>query len=369
MDIHIRPLEDSALKPLFTDPDELGFGRVFTDRMFTMEWEEGKGWHNATISKYENLSLDPATLVFHYGQEIFEGLKAFATPDGDILFFRPQENVKRFNLSANRLCMPELNEEEMMQAIIELVKVESRWIPRKKGSALYIRPTMISTEVGLGVRPSNKYLFFVILSPVGPYFREGFKPVSLLVTDEYVRAAHGGVGEAKTGVNYAASLYAQHQAKDRGFKEVLWLDSSEHRYIQEVGAMNMFFVIDGVVTTPALDGAILHGVTRKSVLALAESLGYKTAERKVDIHEVVEAISAGKLTEAFGSGTAASISPVGSLNYRGKDYVIGDRQVGPVAQALYSELQAIQYGEKPDTFGWTVRVPMPKTCGCSCGCK
>ena len=356
MDISIRPLTEE--KPLFTNPDELGFGRVFTDRMFTMDYKVGKGWHNAVIGPYKPFSLDPATLVLHYGQEIFEGAKAFAGPNNTILYFRLDENIKRLNLSARRLCMPELDEQEAWDAITKLVEMESRWIPRKRGSAMYIRPAIIATEVGLGVRPASEYCFFVILSPVGPYFKEGFKPVHLFVTDEYVRAAVGGMGEAKTGGNYAASLYAQKRAKDAGFSEVLWLEAREHRYIEEVGAMNIFFVIDGVVTTPKLDGSILHGITRKSVLQLAAHLGYKVEERKVAIDELVEGIDAGRVTEAFGSGTAASVSPVGSITFQDKRHVVGT-EVGPVAKRLYDELQAVQYGEKEDPFGWTVKVPMP----------
>lgn len=357
MDISILPLTQE--RPLFTNPDELGFGRVFTDRMFTMEYKRGLGWQHPTIAPYRPLALDPATLVFHYGQEIFEGAKAFAGHDGQIIFFRPEENVKRFNRSAERLCMPVLDETEMLEAITKLVTLESRWIPRTRGSALYIRPTMIATEVGLGVRPSAEYLFFIILSPVGPYFKEGFKPIHLFVTDVHVRAAQGGMGEAKTGANYAASLYAQKLAKDHGYSEVLWLDAKDHQYVEEVGAMNIFFVIDGVVTTPKLDGSILHGITRKSVLQLAQHLGMKVEERKVSIEELSEGIDAGRVTEIFGSGTAASIAPVGSITFKGKTFTVSGAQVGDVAKTLYAELQAIQYGEKDDPFGWTLRVPMP----------
>jgi branched-chain amino acid aminotransferase len=360
MDITVVPLKEQELKPLFTNPEELGFGKVFTDRMFTMEYKEGIGWHNPTIRKYEPLSMDPATLVLHYGQEIFEGMKAFAGPDEQILFFRPEENVRRFNRSARRMSMPELKEEDMLQAIVDLVRLEKRWIPRTRGAALYIRPALIASEVGLGVRPSKEYLFFIILSPVGPYFKQGFRPVDLWVTDNYVRAVEGGVGEAKTGGNYAASLLAKREAQEKGYNEVLWLDARERKYIEEVGAMNICFVIDGVITTPLLDGAILAGITRKSVLQLASHLGYPIAERKIAIAELMEGIQSGRVSEAFGVGTAASIAPVGAIGYQDRKLVINGGEVGPVAHLLYRELQAIQYGEKKDLFGWVLAVPTPQ---------
>lgn len=358
MDINVIPLKTEECKPLFTNPAELGFGRVFTDRMFTMQYMEGRGWQNPTIGRYESLAMDPATLVLHYGQEIFEGMKAFAGPNDQIIFFRPEENVRRFNKSARRLCMPELPESDMLQAIVELVSMESRWIPRHRGAALYIRPAMIATEVGLGVRPSKEYLFFIILSPVGPYFKQGFRPVQLYVTDSYVRAVAGGVGEAKTGGSYASSLVARALAQEKGCNEVLWLDAKERQYVEEVGAMNILFVIDGVISTPMLDGAILHGITRKSVLQLAQHLGHPVAERKISITEIVEGIRSGRVSEAFGAGTAASIAPVGAICYRDDIFRINGGEVGPVARQLYDELQAIQYGEKEDLFGWTLKAPI-----------
>jgi len=356
MEITVVPLKDEELKPLFTNPQDLGFGRVFTDRMFTMEYADGKGWHNPMIRKYEPLLMDPATLVLHYGQEIFEGMKVFAGPGDEIVFFRPEENVKRFNRSARRMAMPVLDEEEMLAAIVQLVRLERRWIPRQRGAALYIRPAMIASEVGLGVRAAKQYLFFVILSPVGPYFKQGFRPVNLYVSDAYVRAVEKGVGEAKTGGNYAASLLARQEAQEKGYSEVLWLDAKERRYVEEVGAMNIFFVIDGVISTPRLDGAILPGITRKSVLQLATHLGYPVSERKISIEEIAEGAQNGRVSEAFGAGTAASIAPVGAFCYMDKLCQINHGEVGPVAQRLYNALQAIQYGEKPDLFGWTLRV-------------
>jgi len=358
MDIHIVPIPEHELKPLFTNPDNLGFGDVYTDRMLTMTYTHGKGWHDPFIKKYQSLALDPATLVLHYGQEIFEGMKAFAAADGRIVFFRPDENVKRFNQSAKRMCMPELDEQEMLDGIIKLVSIEGRWIPKTRGSALYIRPTMIATEIGLGVRPANEYLYYVILSPVGPYFKAGFNPIRLFVTDKYVRAVEGGVGEAKTGGNYAASLLAKREATEKGCHEALWLDARERQYVEEVGAMNMFFVIDGVITTPSLTGAILHGITRKSVLTLAQHMGYKCEERRITITEILEGIETGRVSEAFGAGTAASIAPVGEICYKGKTYTIDMDGIGPSSQQFYDKLQAIQFGESDDPFGWTIKAPM-----------
>lgn len=358
MDINVIPLRDNELKPLFTNPDDLGFCRIFTDRMFTMEYRQGEGWKNPAIKPYAPFQLDPATLVLHYGQEIFEGMKAFAGERNEIILFRPMENVRRFNRSAWRMCMPELPEEDMHQAIVELVKLEQRWIPRKKGASLYIRPAMIATETGLGVRPSQEYLFFIILSPVGPYFKQGFNPVNLYVTDKFVRAVAGGMGEAKTGGNYAASLRGKLEAQEYGCSEALWLDAREHRYVEEVGAMNIFFVMDGVLATPVLDGAILHGITRQSVLQLAASLGHPVCERKIALQEILEGAASGKVSEAFGAGTAASIAPVGGIHYQGKLHRINGNQAGPVATRLYRELHAIQYGETEDRFGWTSRYPM-----------
>jgi len=359
MDIDIIPIPETERKPLFNNPDELGFGRVFTDRMLTMEYTPARGWHSATIRKYEPLCLDPAALVFHYGQEIFEGMKAFASRNGQAVFFRPEDNVRRFNLSARRMCMPPLDEQEMLEGLFRLVAVEGRWIPRQRGSALYIRPTMIAAEVGLGVRPATDYLYFVILSPVGPYFKEGFRPIRLCACDTYVRAVEGGVGEAKTGGNYAASLLAKQEAKEKGYNEVLWLDARERRFVEEVGAMNIFFVIDGVVCTPELSGAILHGITRKSVLQLAEHLGYPVAERRIAIDELVAGIQSGRVSEAFGAGTAASIAPVGQICYKNADYTLNMDEAGPISRRLYDELQAIQFGEAPDPFGWTRKIDLP----------
>jgi branched-chain amino acid aminotransferase len=357
LDIKVDKVSESELNPLFEDPSKLGFGLSFTDHMFTMRWKQGKGWHDATISKLKPFSLHPASIVFHYGQEIFEGLKAFASTDGDdILLFRPDENVKRFNRSAARLCMPVLDESEMMEAIEQLVLSEKRWIPRHKGASLYIRPTMIGVQDVLGVKASDEYLFFIILSPVGPYYPQGFKPIDLFVADTYVRAVTGGVGEAKCGGNYAASLLAGSEAKAKGFAQVLWLDGVHRKYIEEVGAMNLFLVYGDKLVTPALNGSILPGITRKSIIKLAKNAGVEVEEREIAIDDVVADIDSGKLTEIFGSGTAASVSPVGSLFYKEKSYVVGDRKVGTITTKLYNKLQSIQYGEVEDTLGWVRNI-------------
>jgi branched-chain amino acid aminotransferase len=354
MDIRIERVPSGDLKPLYEDPSELPFGGIYTDRMFTMSYERGRGWFDPAIVKYAPFQLDPAALVLHYGQEIFEGLKAFLSPTTrEIRLFRAERNALRFSASARRMCMPEVPVDDFLQAVEVLVNEESRWMPRYRGASMYIRPTMIATEAGLGVRPSKQYVFYVILSPSGPYYKEGFNPISLLVADEYVRAVRGGVGEAKTGGNYAASLLAGEQAKQKGYSQVLWLDAIERKYVEEVGAMNMFFVFGKTLVTSPLTGSILRGVTRDSVLTLAPEMGYCAEERMLSIDEVVGGAEDGTLTEVFGAGTAASISPVGTLEYRGTVHKVGDGGVGPVSQALYDELTGIQYGERDDRFGWT----------------
>ncbi len=340
------------LKPLFEDPLKLPFGRNFTDHMFTMEFTPAAGWQNPRIKPYQPLVLEPSANVFHYSQEIFEGQKAYKSREGEILLFRPRENARRFNRSLHRMCMPDIPEEIFLEAICELLKVEERWIPGQKGASLYVRPTVIGTEAALGVKPSSEYLFFIILSPVGPYFKEGFNPVSLWVSETYSRAGNGGTGEAKTGGNYAGSLLATREAAQKGYSQVLWLDASEHRFVEEVGAMNIFFVMDNRLITPALGGTILHGITRKSVLELARELGIASEERRIAIDEVIAGIASGKLSEVFGAGTAAVISPVGKIAFHGKDHVINGNQTGPWAKKFFDTLTGIQYGELEDKHGW-----------------
>ena len=356
MEISVLPLAAGQMKPKITDESSLGFGRVFTDRMLLVEWTQDKGWHNARIKPYEPFVLDPAALVLHYAQEIFEGLKAYKWPDGRIALFRPEKNARRFNQSAERMCMPAVPEELFVEGIKQLVNLERDWIPTAPGTSLYIRPTLIAVEPVLGVKPSDHYYFYVILSPVGAYYAAGFNPVSILVEDYYVRAVPGGTGEAKTGGNYASSLKAGLEAKKKGYDQVLWLDGRQQRYIEEVGAMNMFFAYGNHIVTSSLTGSILAGVTRDSVLALAQKLGCTVEEKLIDVNELMADIKAGKVTEAFGSGTAAVITPVGKLDYKGEAVSLGNGGVGELTQKLYDTLTGLQTGQVPDEFGWVTFV-------------
>lgn len=335
---------------------ELTFGNVFTDHMFIMDYDPEIGWHSARIEPYAGFNLDPAVMVLHYGQSIFEGLKAYRKDDGDIQLFRPQENFKRLNRSAHAMCIPEIDEAFVLSALQQLLEIEEKWVPHTQGTSLYIRPTIIATDAHLGVCASKTYRFFIILSPVGAYYRTGFKPIKIWVANNLVRAVRGGVGEAKTAANYAASLFATETAVAKGYGQVLWLDAVEHRYVQEVGSMNIFFVIQNELVTPALDGSILQGITRDSVLHWAKSTGIKTVERKISIDEVIYAAKIGHLQEAFGTGTAAIISPVGELRYNGRKINIGKGEVGPLTAKVYDELQGIQYGRIEDKHGWTEPV-------------
>jgi branched-chain amino acid aminotransferase len=334
----------------------LGFGTYFTDYMFNMDYNPEKGWHNPRIEPYGPLEMDPSTMVLHYGQAIFEGLKAYKTESGDIQLFRPKDNLSRFNRSGNMLCMPEIDEDLILKGLIELLKIEKDWVPGEPGTSLYIRPTIIATDPYLGLRSSNTYRFFIILSPVGAYYPEGFIPIKIWVTTEYVRAVRGGVGTAKTAGNYAASLYATELAQKDGYTQVLWLDGVELKYIEEVGSMNIFFVIGDELITPELNRSILSGVTRDSVISMAKSWGMKVVERKISIDEVYQAHASGNLKEIFGSGTAAVISPVGNIKFDGKEITIASGEVGPVAARLFDDLTNIQYGKAEDTFNWTMPV-------------
>jgi len=338
------------------EESELSFGTVFTDHMFNMDYNLENGWHNPRIEPYHNFTLDPSTMVLHYGQSIFEGLKAFKTPSGGINLFRPMENFKRFNRSAHKLCIPEFDEDFAMEALMELLNVEKRWVPSAPGTSLYIRPTIIATDPFLGVRASYTYRFFIILSPVGAYYKEGFNPVKIWVTDKYVRAVRGGMGEVKTAGNYAASLYAGEEAHRQGYTQVLWLDGVELKYVEEVGSMNIFFVIDNELVTPSLSGSILSGITRDTVIRLARKWGMPVTERRLSIDELVDIYDAGKLQEVFGSGTAAVISPVGEIKYRNKQMFVGDGQVGPWAKKFFDAITDIQYGRAEDPENWTLPV-------------
>lgn len=356
MNIKKTLLPADKLKPLYDDPMKLKFGKTFTDYMFTMIYDDGKGWHSPEIKPYQPLVLDPASAVFHYGQEIFEGQKAYKNDKGEIFLFRPYENAKRFNRSMKRMSMPQLSEDDYVQAEEELVKLESRWIPTRKGTALYMRPTGIATEAALGVHPANQYLFFIIMAPVGAYYASGFKPVSLWVSSEFSRAAAGGTGAAKAGGNYGGSLAASAVAQKKGYNQVLWLDAKEHKHVEEVGAMNIFFVMGDKLVTPQLTGTILPGITRKSVMQLAPDLGLEPEERCITIEEVCEGIASGHVKEIFGAGTAAVISPVGKLSYRDKEYVVNKNETGPWSQKFFDTLTGIQYGELEDKYGWVHKV-------------
>ncbi|MEE4241231.1 MAG: branched-chain amino acid aminotransferase [Desulfopila sp.] len=334
----------------------LGFGTTFTDYMFNMDYSPEKGWHDARIEPYGPIQMDPSTMVLHYGQAIFEGLKAYRTPSGEIQLFRPRDNFQRLNRSGHRLCMPPLDEDFLMEALLKLLKIEKDWVPEAPGTSLYIRPTIIATDPYIGLRSSHTYRFFMILSPVGAYYPEGFDPVKIWVTTDYVRAVRGGVGEAKTAGNYAASLYATELANKDGYTQVMWLDGVELKYIEEVGSMNIFFMIGDEIITPALNGSILSGITRDSVIKLAETWGTRVVERRISIDEVYAAHADKTLREVFGSGTAAVISPVGNIKYNGKEITIGDGGVGPFAAKLFKELMDIQYGRAVDPFNWTMPV-------------
>lgn len=355
MDIQEIPLKDSDKKEIPTE--NLGFGRLATDRMFSQYYSPEEGWHNAVIGPFREITLDPRAAVFHYGQEIFEGTKAYRRPDGKINLFRTWENMKRFNESARRMAMPTVDEEEHLQAIVQLVALEDEWVPDAAGSSLYIRPVMIAIDPALGVHSSKTYLHYVILSPVSTYFPEGFNPVSVYIEPEFRRAVRGGIGGAKTGGNYAASLLVGQKAKEKGYSQVLWLDAIEGRYVEEVGAMNICFVYEHKrIVTPPLTGSILAGVTRDSVITLGRDLGYEVEEKMVDVYEMLDDLRTGKITEVFGCGTAAVIAPVGKLGYRDEEIIVNEFECGPVAIRLYRELTNIQYGLKPDRFNWTYTI-------------
>ncbi len=332
--------------------EPLGFGKYFTDYMFTMRYSKAEGWHGARIEPNVPQAFDLATSVLHYAQGIFEGMKAFLLPDGRISVFRPAENWARMNRSADRLCIPPFPEDVAERGLEELLALEREWIPDGPGTALYIRPTIVACDAALGVHASKGYLFFIILSPVGSYYAHGLEPVKLLAEETYVRSCPGGTGEAKCLGNYAASIKAGELAEEAGFDQVLWLDGVEKKYVEEVGSMNIFFVIDKEVVTPALTGTILPGITRKSCLQLLREAGYRTSERRISIGEVAEAAKSGALTEAFGTGTAAVISPVGLIRYRGEDLQVGGGKMGEVAAMLYDRLTGIQTGRLPDPYGW-----------------
>ena len=354
LDIKIELTKTPKAKP--APGQKLGFGRIFTDHMFVMNYTEGKGWHDAKIMPFQDISLSPAAMVYHYGQEMFEGLKAYKGPDGEVYLFRPDMNAKRTNATNDRLVIPQLPIEDFVQAVSAVVDVDRDWIPTEPGTSLYIRPFIIATDEFLGVAPSKTYLFMVILSPSGAYYESGLAPVGIWIEDEYVRAVRGGIGFAKTGGNYAASLIAQQKAHDAGYSQVLWLDGVERKYIEEVGAMNIFFKIAGKVVTPALSGSILPGITRDSTIQLCKEWGYEVEERKISADELLQAQKDGTLEEVFGTGTAAVISPVGKLRYQNEVMTIANGETGPLSLKLYETITGIQTGTLPDNKGWRVKV-------------
>lgn len=352
--VKIIQAEQRKAKP--TDEGALNFGQLYTDHMLTCEYTTQHGWGDMVIRPFAPLALSPAAMVLHYGQTIFEGLKAYYGENGQIRLFRPRDNFKRLQQSGHRVCIPPIDVDKAMQGLMALLKLERDWVPKAPGTSLYIRPVVIATEPHVGVHTSNNYLFFVILSPVGAYYPEGLAPIGIYVEDEYVRAVRGGTGSAKTGGNYAASLIAAEQAKKRGLSQVLWLDGVHRKYVEEVGAMNIMFKINGEIVTPALEGSILPGITRDSILKLADHMGVAVRERRIAIDEVFEAAQSGALEECFGTGTAAVVSPVGQLAWKDQAITIGGGKIGRLTQQLYDALTGIQYGHREDLFGWGLIV-------------
>jgi branched-chain amino acid aminotransferase len=354
---HPAPATPERIAEVLANP---GFGVHFTDHMVTARWNRSEGWHGATVEPYRPIELDPAAMVLHYGQAIFEGLKAYRHTDGSVQSFRPEANAERFRRSARRLAMPELPDELFLDSLRELIAVDGRWVPQEDEESLYLRPFMISTEVGLGVRPASKYLYLLIASPAGSYFAGGVKPVSVWLSTEYVRAAPGGTGAAKFAGNYAASLVAQAQAAEQGCDQVVWLDAVERRWVEEMGGMNLFFVFgsgeEARVVTPELSGSLLAGITRDSLLTLASELGYQVEERRISTEEWEKKVESGELTEVFACGTAAVITPVGWVKHAEGSFAINGGQPGPVSMRLRDTLTAIQRGTAPDPHGWMTRL-------------
>lgn len=354
MDIKVTLNPNPKAKP--TDSSALGFGKIFTDHMFCWSWNSEEGWHNPRIVPFENLSIHPASTVLHYGSEIFEGLKAYRRADGKVQLFRPIENIRRMNNSAERLCLPQMPEDDFMQALVEFVRLEQDWTPSDKGTSLYLRPFMFGNDESLGVHAVHNAEFIIIASPVGSYYKEGLNPVKIMIEDQDVRAVRGGTGYAKCGGNYAASNRAGERAEQQGYSQVLWLDGVERKYIEEVGAMNVMFKINGEIVTPKLTGSILPGITRKSCIEFLKSEGLEVSERLLSVEELAQAMTDGTLEEAWGCGTAAVISPIGELCYKDHKYIINNNEIGKLSQHLYDSITGIQWGEVEDKFGWTVEI-------------
>ncbi|MBU8907943.1 branched-chain amino acid aminotransferase [Desertibacillus haloalkaliphilus] len=336
--------------------DQLVFGKHYTDHMFIMDYEEGKGWYDPRIVPYEPVTLDPAAMIFHYGQTVFEGLKAYRSKENRILLFRPEKNLQRINTSSERLSIPRIDEEQVLEYLKQLIEIDQDWVPSTPGTSLYIRPFVIATEPNLSLAPSKTYKFMIILSPVGSYYAEGINPVTIKVEEKYTRAVRGGTGAAKTAGNYSSAYKAQEVATKEGFSQVLWLDGVEKKYIEEVGSMNVFFKINGEVVTPQLNGSILEGITRLSTIELLRSWGIPVIERQITIEELFQYHKEGALEEAFGTGTAAVISPIGELSWGEHQVVINHRQTGELAKQLYDKLTGIQTGVEADEYGWTIEV-------------
>ncbi len=354
MDIKVTLNPNPKAKP--TDTSTLGFGKIFTDHMFCWTWNKEQGWHNARIVPFERLSIHPASTVLHYGPEIFEGLKAYRRADGKVQLFRPIENIRRMNNSAERLCLPQMPEDDFMQALVEFVRLEQDWTPSDKGTSLYLRPFLFGNDESLGVHAVHNAEMIIIASPVGSYYKEGLNPVKIMIEDQDVRAVRGGTGYAKCGGNYAASNRAGERAEQQGYSQVLWLDGVERKYIEEVGAMNVMFKINGEIVTPKLTGSILPGITRKSCIELLKSEGIEVSERLLSVEELAQAMTDGTLEEAWGCGTAAVISPIGELCYKEHKYIVNNNEIGELSQHLYDTVTGIQWGEIEDKFGWTVEI-------------
>ena len=353
IDIKITKTLNPAQKPA---DDSLGFGKIFTDHMFVMDYNKAEGWHDARIVPIDNITLHPACTVFHYGSEVFEGLKAYRRADGKVQLFRPIENAKRLNSSAERLCLPQIPVEDMLHILKTFISVEQDWVPSSPGTSLYIRPFLFGCDPFLGVHSVDMATFMIITSPVGSYYKEGLNPVGIMIEDEDVRAVRGGTGYTKCGGNYAASNRAGEKAEKKGYSQVLWLDGVHRKYIEEVGAMNVMFKINGEIITPELNGSILPGIARKSCLEVLRDRGYKVTERLISIDELAEAMKNGTLEEAWGCGTAAVVSPIGKLEYKGEIFTVNDGSIGKVTQELYDTLTDIQWGRTEDTYGWIVPI-------------
>ncbi len=353
--MHMIPVQRAnALKSKPLDESSLGFGKLSTDHMLIMDYNKEQGWHDMRIVPYADFSMDPASMVFHYGQAIFEGLKCYRGNGGKLRLFRPLDNFRRMNISAKRMSIPPIDPEQCLEGLKELLHLEQDWVPSSSGTSLYVRPTIIATDVGLGVHASTTYRFFIILSPSGAYYPGGLKPIGIYVEDDLVRAVRGGIGFTKAAANYAASLFAGEAAAEKGYAQVLWLDGVEREYIEEVGSMNIMFVSDHQIITPALTGSILAGITRDSIMHLAKDMGYSVEELRIPIQTIFDSAKNGKLTEAFGTGTAAVVSPVGFLCWKDEVVTVGDGGIGSLTQRLYNRLTSIQLGTEPDPYGWTM---------------